>query len=279
MAKRLKPVAVVLLMMTLTACDTEASLEPTPEAVPGCDDLTPSQEASGAWGEAQGIENEGVQVITVNEGYTVTICAGGGNQRYDGSFSEPGLLDVGPNFNGWSVVGFTGPTTTTGATTTTLAATTTTAAPDTSTSTDGATTLTEGGVSTTSVPGGATTTTTAGATTTTATGEVTTTVEVGGSTLAPGEETTTTVTGEVTTTDEVGAGTLEPGQEATTTTSETGATDPGEETTTTDEVGGGSESTLPYTGVGDMTMGGLAGIVLASGLVLLLLVRRRSSED
>jgi LPXTG-motif cell wall-anchored protein len=88
------------------------------------------------------------------------------------------------------------------------------------------------------------------------------------------------VTGEVTTTDEVGAGTLEPGQEATTTTSETGATgDPGEETTTTDGDGVEGGSTLPYTGVGDMTMGGLAGIVLASGLVLLLLVRRRSSED
>ena len=74
-----------------------------------------------------------------------------------------------------------------------------------------------------------------------------------------GESTTSGAGEESTTTVEVGAGTLEPGQE----TSTTG--DPGEETTTTgDDVAGGSESTLPYTGAGDMTMGGLAGLLVSA---------------
>jgi LPXTG-motif cell wall-anchored protein len=60
-----------------------------------------------------------------------------------------------------------------------------------------------------------------------------------------------------------------------------GATgDPGEETTTTgDEVAGGSEGTLPYTGAGDMSMAGLAGMLVAAGIVLLLITRKRSGAE
>jgi LPXTG-motif cell wall-anchored protein len=56
--------------------------------------------------------------------------------------------------------------------------------------------------------------------------------------------------------------------------------DPGEETTTTsEEVAGGSEDTLPYTGAGDMTMGGMAGMLMAAGIGILLLFRRKSDSE
>jgi LPXTG-motif cell wall-anchored protein len=44
-------------------------------------------------------------------------------------------------------------------------------------------------------------------------------------------------------------------------------------------VAGGSEGTLPYTGVGDMTTGGLAGMLVAAGIVLLLITRKRSGAE
>jgi LPXTG-motif cell wall-anchored protein len=75
---------------------------------------------------------------------------------------------------------------------------------------------------------------------------------------------------------------LEPGQEATTTTAEGGGTgDPGETTTTGDDdvEGGASESTLPYTGAGDMTTGGMAGLLVGAGIVLLLFARRKSDAE
>jgi LPXTG-motif cell wall-anchored protein len=285
----LRLLAALSVVMLLAACE-ETTLETSPEAIvraiPECSDYEPPESVSEDWGEAQGIPNEGVEVISVNEGYTVEICAGGGNQRYDGTFTGPGMLEVGSNFNGWSVTGFTPPPTVpptdptvppTQLTTTTEPATTTTAGGDTTT-TQAATTLTQGEV----------TTTTAGEVTTTAAGEVTTT-------LSPGEVTTTTQAGAVTTTEaggptttaagatttaDVGGGTLEPGQETSTTGGPTTSGDPGEETSTTaDEVEGGSEDTLPYTGAGDMTMGGLAGMLVAAGIVLLLLTRKRSGAE
>jgi LPXTG-motif cell wall-anchored protein len=101
-----------------------------------------------------------------------------------------------------------------------------------------------------------------------------------GITLPDAGVTTTTAGEGPTTTAEVGAGTLDPGQ-VTTTTSETRGTDePGEKTTTTaDEVAGGSDDTLPHTGVGDMTMGGLAGILITGGILLLLLAGRKSDTE
>jgi LPXTG-motif cell wall-anchored protein len=278
----LRLLAALSVVMLLAACE-ETTLETSPEAIvraiPECSDYEPPDAASGDWGEARGIPNEGVEVITVNEGYTVEICAGGGNQRYDDTFTGPGMLEVGSNFNGWSVTGFTPPPTVppTQLTTTTEPATTTTAGGDTTT-TQAATTLTQGEVTTTAA-GEVTTTLTPGqVTTTTEAGAVTTTEAGGPTTTAAGA--TTTAAGEVTTTADVGGGTLEPGQETSTTGGPTTSGDPGEETSTTgDEVEGGSEDTLPYTGAGDMTMGGLAGMLVAAGIVLLLLTRKRSGAE
>jgi LPXTG-motif cell wall-anchored protein len=56
--------------------------------------------------------------------------------------------------------------------------------------------------------------------------------------------------------------------------------DPGDETTTTgDEVAGGSDESLPYTGAGDMTMGGMAGLLVAAGILILLLFRGKSDTE
>ena len=59
-----------------------------------------------------------------------------------------------------------------------------------------------------------------------------------------------------------------------------GTLDPSQETSTTgDEVAGGSDETLPRTGTGQVSLSGLAGLSLAAGAILLLLVRRQSRED
>jgi LPXTG-motif cell wall-anchored protein len=282
----------LLVALMLAACE-ETTLETAPgaivRAIPECSDYTPSQSTSGPWGEAEGVPNQGVQVITVNEGYTVDICAGGGNRRFDQSFSSPGMLEVGSNFNGWSVTGFT-PTPTVPPTDPTVPPTDPTVPPTEPTVTttpDGDTTSTlEPEQVTTTAAGGGSSTTEAGGVTTTEAGGVTTT-EAGGVTTTEAGATTTTDggggtldPGQVTTTADVGAGTLEPGQEVTTTIEGGGTGDPGEETTTTGgEVAGGSASTLPYTGAGDMTMGGLAGMLVAAGILLLLLTRKRSGAE
>jgi LPXTG-motif cell wall-anchored protein len=58
-----------------------------------------------------------------------------------------------------------------------------------------------------------------------------------------------------------------------------GTLDPSQESSTTgDEVAGGSDE-LPYTGPGEVSLGGLGGLLLGAGAILLLLVRRRSRED
>jgi LPXTG-motif cell wall-anchored protein len=59
-----------------------------------------------------------------------------------------------------------------------------------------------------------------------------------------------------------------------------GTLDPGQETSTSgDEVAGTSDESLPYTGAGQVSLGGLGGLLLGAGVILLLLVRRRSPED
>ena len=80
-----------------------------------------------------------------------------------------------------------------------------------------------------------------------------------------------------TTTVEVGAGgvTTTPGGEG----DGEGTLDPSQEASTTgDEVAGGSDETLPVTGTGQVTLSGLAGMLVGAGAILLLLVRR-SRED
>ena len=56
--------------------------------------------------------------------------------------------------------------------------------------------------------------------------------------------------------------------------------DPDQVTSTTgDEVAGASDESLPYTGSGNASISGLAGMLVAAGVILLFLVRRRSRED
>jgi hypothetical protein len=146
-------------------------------------------------------------------------------------------------------------TTTTGETTTTTGETTTTTG---STTTTGATTTTVGGSTTTT---GATTTTVDGSTTTT--GATTTTVD--GSTTTV-EETTATVEDEV-------LGTV--------VTSST--TQPSDPSTVADEVAGVSivADDLPFTGFDAQTLGQIALLLLAVGVVTLAAVRsvRSRSDD
>lgn len=166
-----------------------------------------------------------------------------------------------------------------GEATTTAPSTTTTTVPDepTTTTPGDTTSLTQGGITSTSIA--ETTTTAEAATTTTGEGPPTTT-----ETTTPSVETTTTVT-------------------STTVAETTSSSDPGESTstTTTDgEVGGGSitsaaggqgggstttsggdigSDTLPRTGGGEIPFAGLAGLLLAAGATLLLVLRRTKDSD
>jgi len=185
-----------------------------------------------------------------------------------------------------------GDTTTSAALDTTSSAgdtTTTEGGGDTTTTIDGETTITQGGDSTTTA-GGETTTTAGGDTTTTAGGDVTTTT-IGGVTVTsePGANTTSGDGPPVTegggaegptTTAEVGAGGLTTTPDGGGEGESEGTLDPTQETSTTgDEVGGVSDETLPRTGAGQMSLSGLAGLLLGAGAILLLLIRRRSRED
>jgi len=183
-------------------------------------------------------------------------------------------------------------TTTVAGATTTSAAVDTTSTPggdttstpggDTTTTIDAETTVTQGGDSTTT-PGDDTTTTSAGDTTTTIIGDATVTTDPGATTTS-GEGPPVTEGGggeEPTTTVEVGAGglTTTPDGEGEGQGQGEGTLDPSQETSTTgDEVAGGSDE-LPYTGTGQVSLGGLGGLLLGAGAILLLLVRRRSRED
>jgi LPXTG-motif cell wall-anchored protein len=276
------------MVLMLAACQ-EVTLQTAPEALAAANKCPGEQnssnaEQSGPWGTIDGTGQ--ALDYQINDGYTVGVCIRQQNDTFIADLSGSGTLEVGPGFNHWTITDISGggttvpaptepTTTTTEPTTTATEPTTTTTAGDTTT-TLAATTLTEAEVTTTAAGGvtttaaGGVTTTAAGGVTTTAAGGVTTTTD-GGGPVDPGQVTTTAA---------VGGGTLEPGQEATTTTGEGGGTGEGEETSTTgDEVEGGSADTLPYTGAGDMTMGGLAGMLLAAGIVLLLLTRKRSGAE
>lgn len=280
MTKRLILVATVF-MLVLVACET--TVEPGEMAIqegvcPRPHNQVTGDSANQAWGSVTPVK-DGIE-YTVNAGFTATLCAKGGPNHSIITVTGPasGFVQTPSNQGGnipdlshWSVTSVTGSAV---ATTTTEPPTTTTTAPE--------TTTTEPEPTTTASE---TSTTEAGATTTVDEG----TVPEAGATTTLAAEVTTTLAGEVTTTLDIDEGTLEAEPGSTTTTVEVGGTgdsadpgdpgDPSEETSTTVEVGAGSDTTLPYTGIGDMTMGGLAAILFVSGAVLLLLARRRSSED
>jgi LPXTG-motif cell wall-anchored protein len=295
----------------LGACDAETSLEPTPEVIRGSVCPRPHEDpdriSTGSWGTVTPISN-GVE-YQVNAGYTVTICAKGGSLG-DGynivtvTGPESGTLLTPENAGGnipdlshYSVTDITESGTTSSSSSSSSSSSTSV----TSTTTDETTTLTE--VEVTTTEGGDTSTTGAGDTTTTGAGDTTTTGGGDTTTTGGGDVTTTTSIGEITVTTDPGAtstsgegppvteggGTVNP-----TTTVEVGSgdlttiadgegegtLDPSQESSTTgDEVAGGSDETLPVTGTGQVTLSGLAGMLLGAGAILLLLVRRRSRED
>ena len=279
----------------LAACEAQVSLETAPQAISNA--ANPTEECQGApywkaddwsdddpfWNgspvEASNPPGNGAVTLDLSD-YPTTVSyrintdlrltqvlVKAGPNAYpmgtDGSFTwqePPAISHV--------TFCFGVPTTTTTTTTPTTPTTpTTTTTPGSSTTIEGITTLTEGAVTTT--PGGDTTSTTIG--------DVTITTDPGASTTAA--EGATTVTegggaGDPTTTVEVGAGGL------TTMPEGEGTLDPGQETTTSeDEVAGASDESLPYTGAGQVSLGGLGGLLLGAGVILLLLVRRRSRED
>jgi len=276
------------LMVVLAACEAETSLELTPEVVEGGVCPRPHDEVTGPaadddWGSVTPVE-KGIE-FTVNEGYTATLCAKGGDRHNIITVTGPesGFLETPENNGGqipdlshWSVTDVTGE----GSSSSTTTSTTSTTSPDDTTSTpggdstttiDGETTITQGGGSTTTAGGEITTTTIGDVTITTAPGATTTTSDGPDVTEGGGDPTTTV---------EVGAGDI------TTTTAGSGGEgsegtlDPSQEPSTTgDEVAGGSDETLPYTGTGQVSLSGLAGLLVAAGAILLLLVRRRSRED
>jgi len=287
-----RALALIAPLLILGACDAEVQLEQTPGAISAANclvepTLTPSQSASGPWGNAAGDSNDGVN-YTVNEGYSVAFCIRGGN-RYSslvvtGQQGGTSGFMPGPENPGeqtvlaeWSATQTGGPTTTTAADTTTTAAETTTTAGSTTAPDEGTTTTIES--ETTLTQGGVSTTTAGGDTTTTTIGDVTITTDPGASTTAA--EGATTVTegggaGDPTTTVEVGAGGLTTTQEG----EGEGTLDTSQETSTSgDEVAGASDESLPHTGAGQVSLGGLGGLLLGAGVILLLLVRRRSRED
>jgi hypothetical protein len=253
---------VFVLTLVLAACDSQVSIEATPDALstpggtcPG-DHLseTPGTSTSGEWGSAAALD-KGIE-YTVNDGWTVTFCAKGGNDSNTITVTGPdtGTLSTPPNQGGnipdlshWSVTGITE---TGGSTTTTSVA---------------------GG---TTIAGGETPETTAGPeeTTTTAGPDQTTT------TAAP-DDTTTTAGAETTTT--AGAETTTAAPDDTTTTADPGTTTTvvaGGNTTTAAPVSGGESGTsggegdgddeLVRTGPGDLGPLELAGVTLL-GIALL----------
>jgi hypothetical protein len=263
------------MVFMLAACQ-EVTLQTAPEAIVRANECpepqhTSGESESGAWGTVDGI-NQGVS-WDINAGYTVVICVRTQNETGQLTLTGQGS-QTWNGFNHWSLIGISGggstlPTPTTEPTPTTTEATTiTTTAGEDTTTTGGETTSTFAPAEVTTTEAGGVTTTAAGVTTTAASGETTT--ADGGGTLDPGQVTTTAV---------VGGGTLEPGQ-VTSTTGPGTTGDSGEETTTSgDEVAGGSEGSLPYTGVGDMTMGGMAGLLVAAGILILLLFRGKSDSE
>lgn len=261
---------------------------------------------SEGWGwhfVTQGNETEFVRLTATftRESQTVTVEA----EEFNPNRGHVYAYTDGP---GWALAGseaiVTGPdleynlshvcpgSTTTTSTTTTTTTTTTTLGADTTTTIDVETTISQAGDSTTTATGGDTTTAAGGDPTTTAASEATTTIGDVTITTDPGATTTSSegppVTegqgpGDPTTTVEVGAGgvTTTPGGEGEGEGpgESEGTLDPTQETSTTgDEVAGASDETLPRTGSGQMSLSGLAGLSLAAGAILLLLVRRRSRE-
>jgi LPXTG-motif cell wall-anchored protein len=298
----LRVFSVLVVGMAVAACEAEVALETAPGAIVragGCQGthLDPGgPEVSGPWGTATPVQ-KGVE-YNVNAGYTVTICAKGGPDNNTATITGPASGTVStptnpggqpPDLSHWSVYNITGGGTTLAPSSTAPATTAgggDTTIPGPSTTISGETTLTQGEVTTTA--DGGSTTTQGGATTTVPDSgttlpdtDVTTTIPDSGTTLPDSGATTTLADDQTTTTAEVGAGTLEPGQETSTTGEGGGTGDPGDTTTTaSDDVeGGASESTLPYTGAGDMTTGGMAGLLVGAGIVLLLFARRKSDAE
>jgi LPXTG-motif cell wall-anchored protein len=293
----------------LSACEAEVTLETAPQAISSA--ANPSEECQGApywkadnWTDDEPYWNGAVEAsqppgdgaisldlsdypetvrYSNNSGMDiVAVYVKAGSSAYPvstgGSFTwttPPAISHVTFCFEEGgepTTVPPTEPTTTTteASTTTTEASTTTSEATTTTSEADG---------DTTSTLNPAEVTTTAGESSTTSASA--TTIPDSGTTLPDAGATTTLADGQTTTTAEVGAGTLEPGQETSTTGEGGGTGDPGETTTTAgdDVEGGASESTLPYTGVGDMTTGGMAGLLVAAGIVLLLFARRKSDAE
>jgi LPXTG-motif cell wall-anchored protein len=273
-----RPLLVVsVLALVLAACET--TVERGEMAIGEGVCPRPHDEVSGPsadqdWGSVTPVE-DGIE-YTVNAGFTATLCSKGGPDHNIITVTGPqsGFLQTPPNNAGnipglshWSVTDVTGSAVATSTTAAIITTTTTTGTTVPENTTTGPENTTTGPENTTTVPEGTTTS------------EDTSDLTLPGGSTTTLAGASTTVAGDVTTTLEIGDDTLELDPE-TTTPSETGATgDPGDETTTTAAVGAGSDTTLPYTGVGDMSLGGLAAILLVSGTVLLLLARRRSSED
>lgn len=258
-----------VLLLLLVACQ-ETQLELTPEAItrrapdvcPG-DHLSPGETVSGDWGSATGITN-GVN-YEVNAGWTVTVCSKGGPDYNIATVTgeASGFLQTPVNQGGnipalghFSITDITptepSPTTTEGGVTTT--------------SDGGDTTQPEAGASTTTAPDE--TSTTAGAITSTTGGEGGGSIPLEGSTTTIDPDGTTTINPDGTTTIDPDESTIAgSGQEGT----------GGSESSGSGQDAG--EDTLAYTGAGDAPLAGLAASLIASGLLLVLVFRRRVEDD